>query len=131
MPRRILSSAASLIAQAARRNYMTQADYTAHVPSRLQTILAGSRLPVQSTSDGLCEHRASSAAASVARELAAFNSGTHKMQTQTYGTVKAGELESAVRAGKTAVIAAAHNTPEESRFSKVNTFHATSVIGEA
>lgn len=113
------------------RNYMTQADYAAHVDPRLQTILAGSRLPVQSTSDGLCEHRASSAATSVARELAAFNSGTHKMHTQTYDTVNSDELQSAVRAGKTAVIAAAHNATEESRFSKVDTFHATSIIGES
>lgn len=131
MLRPILTRATSRITQATRRTYMSQAEYAEHLEPRLQTILAATRLPVQSTTDGLCEHRASSAAASVARALATFNSSTHKMHTQTYDTVQDDELQSAVRAGKTAVIAAAHNTTEESRFSKVDTFHATSVIGES
>lgn len=131
MFRRIVGSV-SRLATPSVRTYMSESAYSEHLEPRLRTLLEGSpRLPVQSTTDGLCEHRASAAADSVTKLLTSFNSETHRIRTEVHDAVRGDVLESAVRAGKAAVISAAENTTEESRFSGVSTFHATTVIGES
>jgi len=132
MFRRIVNQNTARLTMPTLRTYMSEAAYNEHLAPRLRTLLEGSpRLPVQSTTDGLCEERASQASYRVLQQLTPFNNETHKIHTTSYDTVKGDVLESSVRAGKTAVITTADNTTEESRFNGVSTFHATTVIGES